>query len=77
VAGGSDVYSPVGLQAWEIVVASGLCAVAALTIGTLIGAAVAFFVTRQPAPARATEPARPASVPQSAYAEPAVAAVAG
>ena len=71
------MYSPVGLEAWEIVAASGLCAVAALIVGTLIGGAVAFFVTREPSPARALAPVRPAPAPQPAFAEPVVPAVAG
>jgi len=74
VAGGSNVYNPVGLQGWEVVVASGLCAVVALSIGTTIGAAVALFVTRERAPVRAAAPVRSAPASQPAYAEPVAAA---
>ena len=59
------MYTPDGLQAWEIIVASGLCALGFLTVSTLISATFAVLVTREPAPARA-----PVAAPHPAPASP-------
>lgn len=65
------MYAPDGLQYWEIVAASGLCALGFLSVATLVSAAVAVFVTREPSPVRApaAAPVAPADeARQPAYA---------
>ncbi|QJW93866.1 hypothetical protein [Frigoriglobus tundricola] len=65
------MYVPDGLQYWEIVAASGLCALGFLSVATVVSATVAVFATREPAPVRApaAAPAAPASeARQPAYA---------
>jgi hypothetical protein len=61
------VYSPVGLQGWEIVAASGLFAVGFLAITTVISSALAYMVFRERVPAHRPVVApteRPAALPQ-------------
>ena len=65
------MYTPNGLQYWEIVAASGLCALGFLSLATLVSAAVAVFVTREPVPVRAPTAAPAATegaAPQPAFA---------
>lgn len=47
------MYSPAGLEGWEIVAASGLCALGFLAIATVFALGLSFVVLREPAPARA------------------------
>ena len=56
------MYSAAGLEAWEIIVASGLCAVGFLSVSTVFAVAFSIFVTREPRAATAQVPAtaRPA-----------------
>jgi hypothetical protein len=61
------VYSPVGLQGWEIVAASGLFAVGVLTVATVISSALAYLAFREKVPAHRPVVApteRPAALPQ-------------
>ena len=56
-------YNPVGLQGWEVAMASGLFAVGFLAIATGFAFTLAWFVDRERAPA--THPvAAPKPVPQ-------------
>lgn len=57
------MYSPAGLEGWEIVAASGLCAMLALCVFTLIAVIVTLFATRERGVARAPVAARPAVAP--------------
>lgn len=47
------MFSSLGLHDWELIVASGLCAVFALAVSAVIGAFTAYIVLREPAPATA------------------------
>jgi hypothetical protein len=61
------VYSPVGLQGWEIIAASGAFAVGVLGIATVIGAALAYLAFYEQAPANRPVVApteRPVALPQ-------------
>jgi hypothetical protein len=67
------VYNPVGLEGWEIVAASGLCAIGFLMVSTVFAVTMAWFFDRERAPA--TKPvavpkpaARPATSPAPEYA---------
>ena len=42
------MYPTAGLEFWEIVVASGICAMAALLIASIISVAFTYFVMREP-----------------------------
>ena len=46
------------LAPWEVVAFSGLCALSALTIATVIGVTVAYLATGVPGAARRSAPAR-------------------
>jgi hypothetical protein len=58
VAGVSIMYPAAGLEFWEVVVASGICAMAALLIASIISVAITYFVMREPALARELSAAR-------------------
>ncbi len=45
------MYNPVGLQGWEVAVASGLCAVGFLAVATGFAFTLAWFLDREHAPA--------------------------
>lgn len=61
------MYFPEGLQGWEIVAASGLCAAGFLSVATVIAVAFTLFVTRERAPAAEAAKARPAAPAQPAF----------
>jgi hypothetical protein len=63
------MYSPAGLEGWEIVAASGLCAAGFLCVATLIGVTIAYFTTREPSTVRETAKAHPAPA-QSVFGTP-------
>ncbi|MBN9122766.1 MAG: hypothetical protein J0I06_27110 [Planctomycetes bacterium] len=55
------MYNPAGLAGWEIVAASGLCALGFLTVSTLFAGTLAWMLDREsaPRPAAAPKPAAP------------------
>ena len=58
------MYNPVGLQGWEIVAASGLCAIGFLMISAVVAGAMAWFFDRERAPAaKPVAAAKPAVQP--------------
>jgi hypothetical protein len=42
------MYSPAGLEFWEIVAVSAMCAVGMLTLASIIGATVGYLFFREP-----------------------------
>jgi ABC-type sulfate transport system permease component len=70
------MYSPAGLEFWEIVAVSAMCAVAMLAIASLIGATVGYLFFREPKAIRQVATVHgetPAAVPtvRPGYASPA------
>jgi hypothetical protein len=66
------VYNPIGLGGWEIVVASGLCAVGFLVVATVFAGTLAWPFDREAAPAAkpvaASKPVpRPTASPAPEY----------
>jgi hypothetical protein len=64
------MFSSQGLEDWELVVVSGMLAIAAMAISTVIGLMVAYLALRESAPATikeaATEKAPSNSIPRQA-----------
>lgn len=59
-----------GLRGWEIVAASGLCAVGMLSVATMIAVTFTLYVTRERAVAKAQSPVRPGAPEQPMYRAP-------
>ena len=53
------MYAPEGLQAWEIIVASGLCALGFLAASAIVTSTFIALVMREPSPARTPVAASP------------------
>jgi hypothetical protein len=52
------MYPTAGLEFWEFVVASGICAMAALLIASIISVAFTYFVMREPTHVSVQAPVR-------------------
>jgi hypothetical protein len=71
-------FVPAGLASWELIAFSGLLALSALGIATVIGVTVAYLAMREPRAVRHATPARVAQArPQSAGKLPAIPNAAG